>query len=125
MDLPTHDDVLAARTRIATRIVRTPMLRNPRLDDLTGGTILVKPEPLQRTGSFKFRGATNAVLQLNEAQLAAGVVTHSSGNHGQAIACAAPAAGTRATVFMPADAPRIKAGEHARAGGPRSATMTA
>lgn len=108
MDLPAHADVLAARTRIESRVVRTPMLRNPRLDEITGGTILLKPEPLQRTGSFKFRGATNAILQLNEAQRAAGVVTHSSGNHGQAVACAAQAAGIKATVFMPEDAPRIK-----------------
>ena len=116
MDLPTYDDVLAARTRIGPYVVRTPMLRNPLLDELTGGTILIKPEPLQRTGSFKFRGATNAVAQLTEAQRRAGVVTHSSGNHGQAVACAARAAGTRATVFMPADAPRIKQESTARWG---------
>ncbi len=108
MELPTFDDVLAAHGRIAGRIVRTPTLRNALLDDLTGGTILIKAEPLQRTGSFKLRGATNAVLRLSEAQLAAGVVTYSSGNHGQALACAAAASGVRATVFMPADAPRIK-----------------
>ncbi len=116
MDLPTHTDVLAARGRIASRVVRTPMLRNPLLDELTGGTILLKPEPLQRTGSFKFRGATNAILQLSPAQLAAGVVTHSSGNHGQAVACAAAAVGARATVFMPQDAPRIKQDSTARWG---------
>ncbi len=116
MDLPTHDDVLAARARLAGRVVRTPMLRNPRLDEITGGTILLKPEPLQRTGSFKFRGATNAILQLTEAQRAAGVVTHSSGNHGQAVACAAQAVGAKATIFMPLDAPRIKVESTARWG---------
>lgn len=108
MTLPTHDDVAAARGRLAGHIVRTPMLRHPLLDEMTGGTILLKPEPLQRTGSFKLRGATNALLQFNEAERRAGVVTHSSGNHGQATACAAAALGMRATVFMPADAPRIK-----------------
>jgi len=108
--------VRAARARLAGHAVRTPMLRNPLLDERTGGTILLKPEPLQRTGSFKFRGATNAILQLSEAQRAAGVVTHSSGNHGQAVACAAAAAGTRATVFMPEDAPRIKQESTARWG---------
>ena len=106
--LPTHDDVLAARVRIAPHVVRTPMLRHRMLDDATGGIILIKPEPLQRTGSFKFRGATNAIRRLSEADRRAGVVTHSSGNHGQAAACAAAAVGARATIFMPADAPRIK-----------------
>jgi threonine dehydratase len=108
LSLPTYDDVVAAKSRIAGRVVRTPMLRHPWLDEQTGGTILLKPEPLQRTGSFKFRGATNATLQLNPAQLAAGVVTYSSGNHGQAVACAAASLGIKATVFMPADAPAIK-----------------
>lgn len=108
MQLPTPADVHAARARIAPHIVRTPMLRHRLLDEITGGTVLVKPEPLQRTGSFKLRGATNAVLRLSEAERRAGVVTHSSGNHGQATACAAAAVGARATVFMPADAPRIK-----------------
>ena len=70
--LPTHDDVLAAKARLTGRVVRTPMLRHPWLDEQTGGTILLKPEPLQRTGSFKFRGATNATLKLGPAQLAAG-----------------------------------------------------
>lgn len=108
MDTPTADDVQAAHARIASRIVRTPMLRHPLLDERTGGTILLKPESLQRTGSFKLRGATNAVLQLSDAQRRAGVVTHSSGNHGQATACAGAAMGAAVTVYMPADAPRIK-----------------
>ncbi len=105
---PTADDVAAAHARIASRIVRTPMLRNPLLDERTGGTILLKPESLQRTGSFKLRGATNAILQLSDAQRRAGVVTHSSGNHGQATACAGASVGAAVTVYMPADAPRIK-----------------
>ena len=117
MDLPTHDDVRAAAARIAPHIVRTPMLRNPLLDEITGGTILLKAEPLQRTGSFKLRGATNAILQLSEAQRGAGVVTHSSGNHGQAVACAAAAVGAPATIFMPGDAPRVKMAATARWGG--------
>lgn len=108
MDTPTADDVAAAHVRVAPRIVRTPMLRHPLLDERTGGTILLKPEALQRTGSFKLRGATNAILQLSEAQRRAGVVTHSSGNHGQATACAGAAVGAAVTVYMPADAPRIK-----------------
>ena len=108
MMLPTHDDVLAARARIAAHIVHTPMLRHSLLDELTGATVLLKPETLQRTGSFKLRGATNAILKLGAAERRAGVATHSSGNHGQATACAAAGVGAKATVFMPADAPRIK-----------------
>ncbi|MDE2574670.1 MAG: threonine/serine dehydratase [Rhodospirillales bacterium] len=108
MRLPTPEDILQARARITPHIVHTPMLRHPLLDARTGGTVLLKPETLQRTGSFKLRGATNAMRCLPEAARAAGVVTHSSGNHGQATACAAASLGTRATVFMPADAPRIK-----------------
>ena len=107
MQLPSHDDVAAARARIAPFVVRTPMLRHRVLDLATGGTILIKPEPLQRTGSFKLRGATNAIQRLGSEAMR-GVVTHSSGNHGQATACAAFAVGARATVFMPHDAPRIK-----------------
>ncbi len=108
MHLPTPDDVTAAARRLEGHVVRTPVLRNAVLDQMTGGTILLKAECLQRTGSFKLRGATNAALQLDAAQRRAGVVTHSSGNHGQAIACAAASVGARATVFMPADAPTVK-----------------
>ncbi|NKE44217.1 threonine/serine dehydratase [Roseomonas frigidaquae] len=106
--LPSHADVRAAAARIAPHIIRTPMLRHRLLDELTGGTILVKPEPLQRTGSFKLRGATNAALLMPEAARAGGVVTHSSGNHGQATACAAAMLGMSALIAMPQDAPAIK-----------------
>lgn len=108
MQLPTHDDVAAAAQRISGRIVRTPTLRNALLDELTGGTVLLKAEVLQRTGSFKLRGATNAALQLSAAERRAGVVTHSSGNHGQALACAAQSIGVAATIYMPRDAPQVK-----------------
>jgi threonine dehydratase len=112
-DLPpsggvSPDAVHQALTRIAPHIIRTPMLRNAALDRLCSGTVLIKPEVLQRTGSFKLRGATNAILQLTPAQLANGVVAYSSGNHGQAIACAAATFGTKATIVMPSDAPAIK-----------------
>ena len=93
MMLPTHDDVQAARFRIAGQIVHTPMLRHSLLDEITGARILLKPETLQRTGSFKLRGASNAILKLDAAERRAGVVTHSSGNHGQATACAAAGIG--------------------------------
>jgi threonine dehydratase len=108
MSLPSYADVVAAAERIAPHIRRTPMLRHPALDAAVGATVLVKPEPLQRTGSFKLRGATNAALRLPEAARAGGIVTHSSGNHGQAVACAAAALGMPATVAMPADAPGLK-----------------
>lgn len=116
MKLPTADDVHAAQARIGAHIVRTPMLRSPLLDQQTGGTILIKAEPLQRTGSFKLRGATNALLQLSPAERTRGVVTYSSGNHGQAIACAAAALDMQATIVMPADAPAIKRDATARWG---------
>ena len=105
---PVPNDVIHAAARIAGHVVRTPMLRNTVLDRATGGTILIKPEILQRTGSFKLRGATNALLRLTQEQRAAGIVTYSSGNHGQGIACAAAALGVAATIVMPADAPAIK-----------------
>jgi threonine dehydratase len=104
--IPTADDVLAAGLRIAPHVIHTPMLRSAWLDRLTGGRILIKPEVLQRTGAFKLRGAMNALLCLGPERR--GVVTYSSGNHGQAIACAAHALGLAATVVMPADAPAIK-----------------
>jgi threonine dehydratase len=104
----TQPDIHAALSRIAPHIVRTPMLTNAALDRATGGRILVKPEVLQRTGSFKLRGATNALRRLAEAGTLSGVVAYSSGNHGQAIACAAASLGIPATIVMPADAPAIK-----------------
>ena len=101
-------DVQAAAARLQGRIIRTPMLRHPLLDQLTGGTVLVKPEPLQRTGSFKLRGAMNAALLLDPAARRGGIATHSSGNHGQATACAARMLDMPAVIAMPSDAPAIK-----------------
>ncbi|HYF08731.1 MAG TPA: threonine/serine dehydratase [Acetobacteraceae bacterium] len=106
--LPGFEDVQAAAARLRGRIVRTPVLRHPLLDQITGGTILVKPEPLQRTGSFKLRGAINAAMLLEPAARRAGVVTHSSGNHGQGTAAAAQMLGMPALIAMPSDSPRIK-----------------
>ncbi|MBW4024880.1 MAG: threonine/serine dehydratase [Proteobacteria bacterium] len=106
--LPAFQDILAARTRTAGKLRHTPLLRSAVLDRAVGGTVLLKAEPLQHTGSFKLRGAMNAVLSLVEAGHAGGVVAFSSGNHAQATAYAAAAAGRAATIFMPADAPAIK-----------------
>jgi threonine dehydratase len=106
--LPTFDDVRAAAERLSGRILRTPLLRHPLLDETAGATVIVKPETLQRTGSFKLRGATNAALLLDAAARRGGIVTHSSGNHGQACAAAAHMLGMKATIAMPTDAPAIK-----------------
>ena len=106
--LPSFEDVRAAAARLAGRIVHTPLLRHPLLDQLTGATVVVKPEPLQRTGSFKLRGATNATLMMTPEARRGGIVTHSSGNHAQGCAAAAHMLGMKATIAMPSDAPAIK-----------------
>lgn len=107
-DLPGLDDVRAAAERIAGKAVRTPLLSFPVLDEAVGARVLIKPECLQRTGSFKFRGAFNAVSQIPAAERAKGVVACSSGNHAQGVAEAARILGMPATIVMPSDAPAIK-----------------
>ena len=94
-------DVLAARERIAPLLHRTPLLGSATLGRLTGTILGLKAENLQRTGSFKPRGALNAVLQLSAEQRARGIVTLSAGNHGQGLAFAAGLVGVRCVVFMP------------------------
>ena len=106
--IPGFAEVEAAAARLRGRVVHTPMLRHALLDELTGGTVLVKPEPLQKTGSFKLRGATNAALLLEATARRGGIVTQSSGNHGQGVACAAAMLGMPALIAMPQDAPAIK-----------------
>lgn len=106
--LPTFEDVKAAAERLAGIARRTPLLAGTPLDELTGGRVLLKVESLQRTGSFKIRGAYNRLVQLGPDERAAGVVAYSSGNHAQGVACAAAMLGIRATIVMPADAPRAK-----------------
>jgi threonine dehydratase len=98
----------AAATRLAGHAVRTPLITHPDLDAYTGGRLFLKAEPLQRTGSFKFRGAFNRIAQIDPAAAPGGVVAFSSGNHGQAVAYAAKHFGLAATVVMPRDAPAIK-----------------
>jgi threonine dehydratase len=96
----TIDDVYAARDRLASLLPRTPLFSSRTLSQMTGTTLRLKAENLQRTGSFKVRGALNAVLQLTPDEKTRGVVTFSAGNHGQALAYAATASGVRCTVFM-------------------------
>ncbi len=108
MALPTGADVEDAARVLEGWAVRTPLLRNAELDRLTGGTILVKPEVLQRTGSFKFRGAYNRLSRIPKENRPQGVVAWSSGNHAQGVAAAAGLLGLPATIVMPADAPALK-----------------
>jgi threonine dehydratase len=106
--LPNPSDVEAAAARLSGLATATPLLHSPALDRRCGGRIFVKAECLQRTGSFKFRGAYNALAQLDSDARRRGVVAYSSGNHAQGVACAAELLGMRATIVMPRDAPRIK-----------------
>jgi threonine dehydratase len=108
LNLPVYADIEAAAQRIEGAAIRTPLLENPRVNDRLGGRLLVKAEPLQCTGSFKFRGAYNFISQLGAAQRQAGVVAWSSGNHAQGVAEAARVLRTPATIVMPHDAPAIK-----------------
>jgi threonine dehydratase len=105
---PTIDDVRRAAGRIAGEAVRTPLLASAVLDAAVGARVLLKCENLQRTGSFKFRGAYNAISPLGGEGRAGGVVAVSSGNHAQGVAAAAGLMGTPATIVMPADAPGVK-----------------
>jgi len=100
-------DVKAAATRIAGHVVRTPLLRLP-LDTPSGHPVYAKPESLQRTGSFKLRGATNFVANLSPQDRERGVVAHSSGNHAQGVAAAAKAFGVSATIVIPEGAVAMK-----------------
>src|SRR5215831_17653116 len=106
--LPTAADVADAYLRLRDWIVETPLLESEPLNRRIGTRVLFKPECLQRGGSFKIRGALNRMLQLSHAERSAGVVAFSSGNHARAVALAATWLGTRATILMPSDAPRIK-----------------
>jgi threonine dehydratase len=105
---PTVTDIEAARARIVGRIRATPVYGSDALTARTGRQVWLKAENLQRTGSFKIRGASNKLAMLGAPERAAGVVAASAGNHGQAVARAARELGVKATVFMPLDAPMAK-----------------
>jgi threonine dehydratase/serine racemase len=102
------DDVRAAAERIAPHIRRTRIMTCRTLDRFAGRELFFKCEPFQRTGSFKFRGACNAVLKLSDEEAARGVLTHSSGNYAQALALAATLRGATAHIVMPRTAPPVK-----------------
>jgi threonine dehydratase len=106
--IPTIDDIRAAAKRIKGIAVRTPLLRNDALDEVTGAKVWVKAECLQRGGAFKMRGATNAIAALAPEVRKNGVIAFSSGNHAIAVSTAAKLFGVSAVIVMPADAPKIK-----------------
>lgn len=110
-------DVDAAAGRLDGIAVRTPLLRNHALDEAAGGSVLVKPECLQVTGSFKIRGAYNFLSQLTPDEARAGVVAFSSGNHAQGVAAAGSMLGIHTAIVMPEDAPRAKLDNTRRLGG--------
>jgi threonine dehydratase len=101
-------DILAAAKRLEPWVHRTPVLTSRTLDDRAGSAVFLKCENLQRVGAFKFRGAMNALLLLENEQRTAGVVAHSSGNHGQALALAGRLLGIPVTIVMPRTAPAVK-----------------
>ncbi|MGI9667580.1 MAG: threonine ammonia-lyase [Acidimicrobiia bacterium] len=105
---PTPSDVRSAAARIAPHLHKTPVLTSHAIDDRSGATVFMKSEHLQKIGAFKARGATNAVLAQREEAVARGVATHSSGNHGQAVAFASRIAGAKATIVVPDHAPQVK-----------------
>src|SRR5947199_9069683 len=105
---PGRDDISQAHARIAPRIHRTPILTSTSLNALAGARFFFKCENLQKTGSFKIRGAANAILSLSNEQAARGIVTQSSGNHGAAVACAAAWRGVPAYIVVPKNAPKVK-----------------
>ncbi len=105
---PGIQAIRQAHLRISPHIERTQVMISDPLDEFAGAPLFFKCENLQLSGSFKIRGATNAVFSLSEAEAARGVVTHSSGNHGAAVALAASMCGIRAWVVMPRNAPKVK-----------------
>lgn len=107
-DLPTLADVQSAEALLRGVITRTPLLEFADLNDRVGGRVLLKAESLQRTGTFKFRGAYTRLAQLADEERANGIIASSSGNFAQGLACAASLLGISATIVMPKDAPRTK-----------------
>ena len=110
MDLTTlsAEEVVQASERIAPWVHRTPMMTSRSLDERIGAQVFVKCEQFQRVGAFKFRGACNAIASLSSEERARGVVTHSSGNHAQALALAASLHAIPAYIVMPSNAPQVK-----------------
>ena len=108
MDIPTFSNVEQAHKRIRSQIHRTPVLTNRQVNERAGASVFFKCENFQKVGAFKFRGASNAIISLSDEEAAAGVATHSSGNHAQAVALAAKLRGIPAHIVMPENAPEVK-----------------
>ncbi|AAV97566.1 pyridoxal-phosphate dependent enzyme (plasmid) [Ruegeria pomeroyi DSS-3] len=106
--MSTLELIEAAAERLSGHVRRTPLLSSPFLDEIAGRRVLVKPECLQHTGSFKFRGAWSAISALDPEARARGVIAFSSGNHAQGVAHAATLHGIASVIVMPSDAPRLK-----------------
>lgn len=108
MNIPSFSNIQAAHDRISGFIHRTPVLTCQSINEIIGAELYFKCENFQKVGAFKYRGATNAVQLLQEEDITKGVVTHSSGNHAQALALAAKVRGIKAYIVMPSNAPKSK-----------------
>ena len=106
--IPSKQEVEAARARVKPYVHNTPILKSSYINEISGTEVFFKCENFQKMGAFKMRGATNAILQLSEAQKKAGIVTHSSGNFAQALSLAAKNLGVKAYIVMPENAPQVK-----------------
>jgi threonine dehydratase len=106
--IPSWETIVAAHARIAPRIHRTPVLTSSSFNGAAGAQLFFKCENFQKTGSFKIRGASNTILSLSDREVAHGIVTPSSGNHGAAVACVAAWRGVPAYIVMPKNAPKVK-----------------
>lgn len=107
-NIPTFEQLQKSYLNIRNKVHRTPVMSSRKVNERAGGSLLFKCENFQRVGAFKFRGAWNAIQQLSEKQAKMGVATHSSGNHGQAVALAAKMRGIPAYIVMPENAPQVK-----------------
>ncbi|MBU0690972.1 threo-3-hydroxy-L-aspartate ammonia-lyase [bacterium] len=108
MNLPAFPDIQSAAERLQGVANRTPVLTSRTLDDIVGANVLLKCENMQRIGAFKFRGAYNAISRLSDEEKQRGVITHSSGNHAQAVALVGKLLGVHTVIVMPNNAPAIK-----------------
>ncbi|UXX80336.1 pyridoxal-phosphate dependent enzyme [Reichenbachiella carrageenanivorans] len=108
MEVPSLSDIKRAHTRITKYIVRTPIMTSQTINDMIGGEVFFKCENFQKVGAFKMRGAANIIMSYRPEERVNGFVTHSSGNHAQAVALASQVAGAKAYIVMPDNAPQVK-----------------
>ena len=108
MEIPSLSDIKRAHTRISKYIVRTPIMTSQTINDLIGGEVFFKCENFQKVGAFKMRGASNVIMSYRPEERVNGFVTHSSGNHAQAVALASKVAESKAYIVMPENAPQVK-----------------